>query len=517
VTPARWILAAGLTLLVLPLYVGLLPWAFDDAFIHLRVADNLAAGAGPYFNEGQRVNASSAPAWTWLLAVLSLAGGSTVWVAAINALATVAGALVFSAVIDRLAGRPGEAWVSWAFALAYCGCVQFAGAGLMEVPVALLVLGGAVLGWLARTPWCFALFSLACFLRVEFALFAILFLAAATWSGRIDRFRSWVAAILGALPFVVYLLVAFGSLVPHTVTAKARVYELAVGDAWELLAGVAIPGTGAFARSAFGWVCFPATLLVVGLAYRALAARDGWRGERADDFGGLPLALLGLGGLGIVVTYLATAALVFPWYVPLFVVPALVSVTALARRTGVRLHALAIVVFALTPFAVELVPSLTAVFADRPASYRYFAQNARVRKYRELGARLSRAYPGARLLTSEVGGLGDGFEGEILDGAGLISPRALAHHPMQVPRQRRAGHIGAIPAAFVVDEMPELIVSMDIFAEDLLKSGWRDHYRLVREPLFLPADRAAGAPSVLWGSTAMNVFIKRDLPRFESR
>jgi hypothetical protein len=510
VTPARWTLAAGLLLLLLPLYVGLLPWAFDDAYIHLRVAGNLAAGAGPYFNPGQPVNASSAPAWTWLLALLSLIGGSVVWVGCFNALATVAGAVVFVAVLDELAGGAAAAWFSWPFALAYCGCVHFAGAGLMEVPAALLVLGFAILLWLRDRPWCFALFSLGCFLRVEFALFALLFLAATTLTGRIDRLRSWVAAGLGALPFVVYLLAAFGSLLPHTVTAKSRVYDLTVADAWQLLVHVTVPGSAAPGRMLFRWICVPAVLVVSGLAVRALLSR---RKDRAT----LPIGLIGAGAVGILATYVGARALVFPWYAPLFVAPGLLAVAALARCSGVRRHAVAVVLFAFVPFAAELLPSVVAVAAVRPASYRYFAQNARVRKYRELGARLYAAYPGARLLTSEVGGLGDGFAGEILDGAGLITPAALEHHPMEVPARRRAGHLGSIPAAFALSEAPELIVSMDIFAEDLLRGPWRERYRLVREPLFLDADREAGAPAVLWGSTAMNVFIRRDLPPFESR
>jgi hypothetical protein len=492
VTHTRWILAAGLLVLILPLYVGLLPWAFDDAYIHLRVAGNLAAGDGPYFNPGQAVNASSAPAWTWFLALLSLLGGSTLWVACFNAVATVAGAVVFVTLVDDLVGAPSAAWFSWPFALAYCGGVHFAGAGLMEVPAALLVLGLAVLGWVRGRSWCFALFSLACFLRVEFALFALLFLAVTTVSGRIDRLRCWMAAALGALPFVVYLLAVFGSLVPHTVTAKSRVYDLTVGDAWTLLVQVAVPGTWAPVRTLFQWVCVPAVLVVVALALHALGRRDGRGARKAGDGDVTPVVLLGAGAVGILVTYLVTRALVFPWYVPLFVVPGLVAVAALVRISA-------------------------AIAADRPASYRYFAQNARVRTYRDLGARLYAAYPGARLLTSEVGGLGAGFPGEILDGAGLITPRALEYHPMTVPGQRSAVHLGSIPAAFVLEEKPELVVSMDIFAEDLLRGSWRDDYVLVREPLFVDADRAAGAPPVLWGSAAMNVFVRRDLPPFDRR
>ena len=103
-TASRWLLPALLLAFILPLYIGLVPWAFDDAFIHLRVAGNLAAGEGPYYNPGQVVNASSAPAWTLLLALMKMLGGSVIWIACLNAVLTVAGARVFVDLVERLGG-----------------------------------------------------------------------------------------------------------------------------------------------------------------------------------------------------------------------------------------------------------------------------------------------------------------------------------------------------------------------------------------------------------------------------
>jgi hypothetical protein len=121
VAATRWILPAVLLMLVLPLYVGLLPWAFDDAYIHLRIAENLAAGEGPYYNPGQVVNASSAPAWTLVLAALSILGSTTLWIACFNAIVTVIGATVFVGLIKDLGNRPPNPVLAWSFALAAFG------------------------------------------------------------------------------------------------------------------------------------------------------------------------------------------------------------------------------------------------------------------------------------------------------------------------------------------------------------------------------------------------------------
>jgi hypothetical protein len=48
----------------------------DDAYIHLRVAHNLASAAGPVFNVGERVEVTSSPLWTLLLGGLLALGGS---------------------------------------------------------------------------------------------------------------------------------------------------------------------------------------------------------------------------------------------------------------------------------------------------------------------------------------------------------------------------------------------------------------------------------------------------------
>src|SRR2546426_1824807 len=47
-----------------------LRFGIDDAFINLRFAENLAAGLGPVFNAGERVEGYTTPAWVFLLAGL---------------------------------------------------------------------------------------------------------------------------------------------------------------------------------------------------------------------------------------------------------------------------------------------------------------------------------------------------------------------------------------------------------------------------------------------------------------
>src|SRR5258705_13457786 len=53
-----------------------LRFGIDDAFINLRFAENLAAGLGPVFNAGERVEGYTTPAWVFLLAGLHRLGAA---------------------------------------------------------------------------------------------------------------------------------------------------------------------------------------------------------------------------------------------------------------------------------------------------------------------------------------------------------------------------------------------------------------------------------------------------------
>jgi arabinofuranosyltransferase len=60
-----WLAAATLLLLVAGAWHY--RWMTDDGFIHLRIVKQIEAGHGPVFNAGERVEASTSPAWTWML------------------------------------------------------------------------------------------------------------------------------------------------------------------------------------------------------------------------------------------------------------------------------------------------------------------------------------------------------------------------------------------------------------------------------------------------------------------
>src|SRR5688572_8374570 len=110
--PRRLGLAIGATLALaaawavyVHLATAILP--FDDAYISFRYAENLAAGRGLVYNEGERVFGSSTPLYVlWLTALRLLAPGELATAAVrANAIAFVVAALLAGRLVRQLTGR----------------------------------------------------------------------------------------------------------------------------------------------------------------------------------------------------------------------------------------------------------------------------------------------------------------------------------------------------------------------------------------------------------------------------
>jgi len=506
----RWVGAAGLVGAAgvsLWLHLALYPWAFDDAYIHFRIADHYVRFGAPYYHVDEPILATSSPAWTLVLAVLRrLAGrdGLVPATAALNALCTVAGSVVYVRWLQSVVGGARRSPAAWCFAVPYASLVQYASIGMMETPLALLVAGVGLWTIGRRRPVGFVALGICPFLRLELAVLPALFLAhQALGRHRLaGRATGWTAA--GAAPFAAWELAYFGTLIPHTVHAKAIVYSLMPGQVLYLLLQGAVPllesirgGAGRIAVG--GVVVFAATACVLLVERRAVASVPS-----------APVRIVLAWGWIVGGVYLVSGGLVFPWYLPLVGVPLTWALFAAALRHGTRRWAVLVLVPVLAAHLVLLARTARAA-AGRPETFRYFAENGRVRKYLETGAALRELHPDATLLSPEIGGIGWGFRGRVVDAVGLVSPEALAHHPMAVPSERSAGYLGAIPPSLVQQIDPELIVTLDIFAEAFLRSPLRQRYTWSRTPIYVSEDLERGAGPVLWGSTALNVFVRRDV------
>ncbi|MEW6471861.1 MAG: hypothetical protein AB1679_06300 [Actinomycetota bacterium] len=218
-------------------------WMADDAFIHLRVVEQILHGHGPVFNAGERVEASTSPLWVLVLAVVSAPRviGPEKAAVGLALLSTIAGLLLAAWGAGRLWRNNDQDRKAWFLPL---GAVilavlppmwDFATSGL-ETGFGFLWLGGcfALLARLATSDArCPALRAVALtaglgpLIRPEFALFTAVFLGAAIILGaeatdRPRRFRLVLLVSGLALPaaYQIFRMGYYGALVPNTAFAK---------------------------------------------------------------------------------------------------------------------------------------------------------------------------------------------------------------------------------------------------------------------------------------------------------
>jgi len=124
-------------------------WTSDDGFIYFRVVQQLRAGNGPVFNDGERVEAFTGVLWTALLAIADVVAPVRLeWLAVVlGIVASVAGVAMAMAGAKRLwPAAPGELFMPFSV-LAFVAITPvwvYATAGL-EV--------GSCFAWLGASAW----------------------------------------------------------------------------------------------------------------------------------------------------------------------------------------------------------------------------------------------------------------------------------------------------------------------------------------------------------------------------
>jgi hypothetical protein len=462
----------------------------DDAFIHMRIARNLALHGVPYFNLGEPVAATSSPLWMLVLgAGFALAGPHPAVAAVLAGISVIGLYLALTALLRPDLGRPGAAF----------------GAALLVAVTTLPTAAQLMESALALTFWCLALIGLrrqrfvlaglfaglAFCTRYEFVVWlALAFLVTSGWAGK-RRFAAGAAGPIAGL--VLFNIGFFGSLLPNTVRAKSIIYEVSFTTSIATL------------RLGYIGVLFFGVMALLALYSLALFADR----ERR------PIAAAATFGAILIGLYVARQTLIFPWYPPLYLLPILTALTAtLAVPNGRRRLIAAFLIVCIGGFPLNsAVREGVGLATQRHDLFSEYGPALRVQRYLQIGADLWASYPQARLLSSEVGALGWSFPGPLIDGAGLISPQMLRFHPMAVPEDRENGALGAIPPEAVALTHPELIVSMDIFAAALqrdIAAGRLGLYRLAASyPPLAPARPTDPPPSIrLWGAEATLVYIR---------
>jgi hypothetical protein len=432
IAPAEWIAVAGVLCVAFALRAIVVAQsaAQDDAYITYRYAANLGRSLGFVYNAGERVLGTTTPLFTLVLGLLARFGLSpevaAPWLG-----------VVFDVAIGLVgwwALRTGTqrllAWLWLVFYSTFYIPLQACTHGMESQLFVLCVLASMLAFERRHFAATGSLAGLAFLVRVEAALLLPLFWLEQRLRDRRFDLRAWLAMAAGGLvvvlPWFVFALSYFGTVIPNSLTAKRFGTNATFADWADAFIGrnPLLVGT---------WVLFAIGAVVL------------LRGGRAT-----PRLWLGWTAAYLLFMLLGRPPFYATWYVPA-VMPGLLlgaAAAALALAAGVRLRGragpVAIVMAWLAVTAFVWPRNLAKVRAFRDTMHSVYVPIGRW-----IGARTG---VDESVFAGDIGYVGWGSQRRILDAAGLVSPevwRFYREHPGDP-----ASHV-----RFIVAERPRFVIA----------------------------------------------------------
>ncbi len=311
--------------LVLVPHLGLKNYAYDDAYIHIRLASHLIQNGQPYFNPGEAVNVSSSPVWTVLVAViLALSGFNLTGLDVFNAAVTTGGVFAFLALLASEIRLTSATKI--VVGAAYLAIILPSSIGWMETSLAWLVACAGLLRYRQGRTDAFVLLGLIPFIRPEFALLTLIILGHALIQRQMKGTRVAALALAGAVAPILYELYFFHTLVPSAVVAKSAVYALSHRD-------VIMAMVVSLVQNLEPWpFLYPYVGILAGLIIFSAAAPVAiFLSYSRLRFSSFLLPVLALFGAVVIVGYILQDVLIEPWYAPIYLIP-LLAVVFLSRQ-----------------------------------------------------------------------------------------------------------------------------------------------------------------------------------------
>ncbi len=498
----------ALLIFILALATHLIPGprTIDDAYITYRYARNLLLGCGPVFNSGERVLGTTTPLYMLLLSALALLfGGAQAPFPMLAWLLNAFAAVLSCALIIRIShtfkaeGIGLLAAALWAISP---WSVTFSIGGMETSLYIFLLLASFAFYLENRLTLALLAGAFALLTRPD----ALILLALLFSDGLIRLFRKpeelrlWLKALglflLPILPWFAFSLWYYGTLLPHSIQAKALAYRLPREAA--LVRLIQHYATPFMEHLTFGipWIGFGAVL------YAFLSFLGTSRSLRL-----LPRAWPGLLYPWFYFAVFAAAnPLIFRWYLspplPFYILSILFGTKAVVSDLakimgGQRLRPLLML--------LALFPLLTTLREwtfhpdhgpNRPAPEMAFIKGELL--YQEVAERIKPILKPSTLLASgDVGVLGYFTEARMLDLVGLNSPQATKYYPLP-PSMYAINY--AVPPDLVLDFCPDIVVIFEAYGR----------YSLLKDERFWNSyELWDKLPSDIFGGEGLLVFTRK--------
>lgn len=399
----------------------------DDAFITFRYADNIAAGAGFVYNDGEKVLGTTTPLFTFVMAMLSLAKIPLIAGSLILSLACSA---ITAGILFRLAQFLRLGPVAYIAPLLYILWPRSLPADIsgMETALFTMFVTAAIYFHNRRNlSNALAMATLATLTRPEgcWLLFLLAIDAARTNREAFPRLMAIPAVLI--LPWIGFAFFYFGSAIPNSIPAKLALYSRFGADT-PLENLIFLMG---FHRLV-GWVLLlAATLGAIWL-------------HRKQNYGSLAVIWI----VGMLTFFAFSRTHLFFWYItpiyPIYLLLASASLVPLLEQ--VRSFGWPILPTK-TLITLGITVVLTVGCVRQAKFYRSF-QGVYEKVHKAIGLYLGREAGSDDLVAAEdIGYMGYYCGRKILDRDGLISPEAISYN-------RQGDYLG-----LVIDHRPDWVVA----------------------------------------------------------
>ncbi len=380
----------------------------DDAFITFRYAEQIALGNGFVYNLGERALGTTTPLFTLLLSIFSLMRIPLVWGAL--AISLVASGLT-ALVLYKFARALRFTHLAILPAALYIGFPRSIPAEISGMETAfftLLVISAFYFQHRKLGIYALGMATLASVTRPEGLGLLAMLLLYNLWQDRTAWLRLIFTPLMILGPWLLFAWQYFGSVIPHSVTAKMALYsQFGTMAPTEALVHLL------YLDSPFGWIML--ALLLIGT----------WELNRSQNAGKLELVWI----VGIFLFFSLSKTHLFHWYItpiyPVFLLFVAAGINAICERVRIapslagRLGESGAVVAAL---------ALIALSFTQVDHYREIQQTTE-RVHKEIGTYLfAQTEPDAIVAVEDIGYMGYYSKRIILDRDGLVSPIAVEYN-----------------------------------------------------------------------------------------
>ena len=504
-----FILASTLALASFAIYIRLFfSYPIDDAYIHLRIARNFVEHGQPFFNSGEKVMGSASHLWVNLAALLISLEPKHLEYLRYPIFLFCSGTYFCCVSLLRWKFSPLKA------AVIACALIHFvslsSSTGMMEVSLAMLLYFGCLVCY-TKKQWLAVGFlsSLAIWTRPEFSIFFVTILFYAK-----DR-SAQKKILLGFFPaatlYLFYVFYYFGTIIPFPAISKQHVFKTTALSNFGNGAGATVLEINWISRlltmigvNFHGWNNFFSMTVFLFFAGYLL-----WRSMQNGIASWVRVTVIS--SLLLQLLYTGRGTTIFPWYVPLYLLPLGLASFLLLEKKFLLTYLLAGSLCYPVPVEIGL-RNIYALITTKVYLQENYRLGGRVQQYLKIGEMLQQKMPNATVMTPEIGGLGWAFHGKIIDSAALVSPDFLKYYLNQTAKQAIERFFVRIPLAAIQEFNPDMIVGLNVWTTEVanaIKTGQLRGYHLVKSyPIVPPEQLRVGESVTFWGSSSIEVYAK---------